>query len=128
MREIGLEFYSIDKKTASNEPVYFFDIHKYMYNALHAKSIKNMAKYLMILALSNIRFFLDMFDKKNKKTIYAQIYHPTRPIISHLLKDANFRVVTSSLLAEKGWKKFFFQRLIPIRGSKVNLEKNVVLN
>ena len=122
LREIGLEFYSIDKKTASNEPVYFFDIHKYMYNALHAKSIKNMAKYLMILALSNIRFFLDMFDKKNKKTIYAQIYHPTKPIISHLLKGANFRVVTSSLLAEKGWKKFFFQRLIPIRGSQATFK------
>ena len=120
LREIGLVFYSIDKKTASNEPAYFFDIHKYMHNALHAKSIKNIAKYLMILALSNIWFFLDIFDKKNKKIIYAQIYHPTKPIISQLLKDANLRVVTSSLFSEKGWKKFFFQRLVPIRGSKAS--------
>ncbi len=122
LREVGLDFYSIDKKIASNKPVYFFDIHKYMYNALHAKSIKNIAKYIIILVLSNIRFLLDMFDKKSKKTIYAQIYHPTKPIISHLFKDANLRIVTPSLFAEKGWKKFFFQRLIPIRGSRVSFE------
>ena len=123
LREIGLHFDLVGKKITSNNPVYFFDIHKYMYNALHAKSLKNIAKNMMIWTLSNIRLFLDMFDNKSKKTVYAQIYHPTKPIVGDLLKDSNLRVVTSSLVTEKGWRKFFFQRLIPIRGSKTSFEK-----
>ena len=121
--EMGLNFDSIDKNPTLNNSVYFFDIHKYMFDALHAKSLKNVAKSIMIWALSNIRFFLDMYSRRSKKTIYAQIYHPTKPIISHLLKDSKFRVITSSLVTEKGWRKFFFQRLIPIRGRKGSFEK-----
>jgi hypothetical protein len=123
LTDIGLNFYLADKKNTCTIPVYFFDIHKYMFNALHAKSLRNIFKNIMIWTLSNIRFFLDIFVNKGQKIIYAQIYHPTKPIISYLLKDPNLRVVTSSLVTEKGWKKFFFQRLIPIRDRQTFFKK-----
>jgi hypothetical protein len=121
--EVGSRFELVDQKNTSNNAVYFFDIHKYMFDALHAKSLKNVAKNIMIWASSNIGFVLDMLSNKRKKTIYAQIYHPTKPIISRLLKRSDLRIVTSSLVTEKGWRKFFFQRLIPIRGRNASFEK-----
>jgi hypothetical protein len=121
--EMELNFDSIDKNTTLNNSVYFFDIYQYLYTALHANSLKNITKNIMVWTLSNIRLFLDLLGKNGKKTVYAQIYHPTKPIISHLLKDSKFRVITSSLVTEKGWRKFFLQRLIPIRGRKACFEK-----
>ena len=120
LKEMGLRFEIINKKIAFHQVVYFFDIHKYMYDALHGKSIKDIARNFLVSFLSNIRFYTDTFfkGKLTQKTVYAQIYHPTKKIVEHLSKDANFRVVTSSLVTEKGWKKFFVQRLIPLRGRK----------
>lgn len=120
LKEIGLRFEIINKKVAFHQVVYFFDIHKYMYDALHGKSIKDIARNFLVTVLSNIRFYTDILFKSNctQKTVYAQIYHPTKPIVEQLLKHDNFRVVTSSLVTEKGWKKFFVQRLIPLRGRK----------
>jgi hypothetical protein len=39
------------------------------------------------------------------------------------LKNPDLRVVTSSLITEKGWRKFFFQRLIPIRDRQTFFKK-----
>lgn len=129
LKEMGLRFEIINKKVASHQLVYFFDIHKYMYDALHGKSIKDIARNILVSALSNIRFYMDIVFKvkPTQKTVYAQIYHPTKPIVSHLMKDPNLRVVTSSLVAEKGLKKFFVQRLIHIRGRKEKFKKNADL-
>jgi hypothetical protein len=124
LTDIGLTFDSLDKKNTSNNAVFFFDIHSYMFNALHSKTLKNLAKNIMIWASSNITFALDMFGDKSKKTIYSQIYHPSKPIIDLLIKNTDLRVVTSSLVAKKGWRQFFFQRLIPIRGRKASFEKS----
>ncbi len=129
LKEMGLRFEIINKKVASHQVVYFFDIHKYMYDALHGKSIKDIARNILVSALSNIRFYVDIVfkGKPTQKRVYAQIYHPTKPIVRHLSKDANLRVVTSSLVIEKGLKKFFVQRLIPIRGRKKKFKKNADL-
>jgi len=129
LKEMGLGFEIINKKVASHQAVYFFDIHKYMHNALHGKAIKDIARNILVFVLSKIRFYTDMFfkNKPTQKTVYVQIYHPTKRIVEHLLKDANFRVVTSSLVIEKGWKKFFVQRLIPLLGRKEKFEKNAEL-
>ncbi len=125
LKEMGLRFEIINKKVASQQVVYFFDIHKYMYDALHGKSIKDIARNILVSVLSNIRFYTDTLFKSNpiQKTIYAQIYHPTKQIVERLLKDSNLRVATASLVTEKGWKKFFVQRLIPIRGRKEKFKK-----
>jgi hypothetical protein len=125
LKEMGLRFQIINKKEVSHQIIYFFDIHKYMYDALHGKSIKDIARNILISFLSNIRFYADTLFKGNaiQKTIYVQIYHPTKPIVERLLKDSNLRVATASLVDEKGWKKFFVQRLIPLRGSKEKFQK-----
>lgn len=120
LNEMSLPFELSNKTIMSKQAVYFFDIHKYMYDALHGMSIKNIAKNILTAILSNIRFYMDnIFRRKpNQKIIYAQIYHPTKRVVEQLLKDATLRVITSSLVTEKGLKKFFVQRLIPMRGRK----------
>lgn len=129
LKEMGLRFEIINKKVASHQAIYFFDIHKYMHNALHGKAIKDIARNILVFVLSKIRFYTDIFfkNKPTQKIVYVQIYHPTKRIVEQLLKDANFRVVTSSLVIEKGWKKFFVQRLIPLLGRKEKFEKNAEL-
>jgi len=42
LNEMGLRFETINKQIVSDQAVYFFDIHKYMHDALHGKSIKNI--------------------------------------------------------------------------------------
>jgi hypothetical protein len=129
LMEMGLQPEIIKKKILSHQAVYFFDINKYMNDALHGKSIKDIARNILISFLSNIRFYTDNFfkGKLTKKTVYVQIYHPTKKIVERLLKDSNIRVATASLVAEKGWKNFFFQRLIPLRGRKEKFGNNADL-
>ena len=129
LKEIGLRFEIINKKVASHQAVYFFDIHKYSHDALHGNSIKSIARNTLMATLSNIRFYSDIIfnSKPTLKTVYAHIYHPTKHIVSHLLKDVNFRVVTSNFSGGKGFKKYYNQRLIPIRGRKEKFEMNAEL-
>ena len=129
IKEVGLDFISLRSDLRVDHEFYFFDIHKYMYDALHAKSIKNILKNTLSIVLSNIRLHADNFLKYNstKTRVYAQIYHPTKSVVGALLGDPNLSVVTSSLISAKGWKKFFFQRLIPIRGFKKKFYKTADL-
>jgi hypothetical protein len=129
LNEMSLSFVPLNKKTASDQAVYFFDIHKYMFDALHGKSIKDFARKTLVAALSTIRLYMDRIFKikPNQKTVYAQIYHPTKKIVEHLQNDADFRVITSSLSGGKGLKKYFIQRLIPIRNRKGKFENQAEL-
>lgn len=120
LNEMGKQFTSLDRQSSVNSPKYYFDIHKYMYDALHKKSIKDLAKDAVVATFSSFRFHVDRLLKSHqqRKTIYAQIYHPTKKITDHLLKDSNLRVVTSAISADRGLKKFFVHRSIPIQGRK----------
>jgi hypothetical protein len=129
LNEMELPFVTLNNKLSMSQNIYYFDIHKYMYNALHGKSIKDIAKNILIAILSNTRFYMDriLHRKGDTKTIYAQIYHPTKKIVERLKKDKSLRVVTSSLAGGQGLKKYFVQRLIPIRGRRGKFEKQAKL-
>ena len=120
LHEMTLPFIALDKLESSKKIAYFFDIHQYMHDALHAKNIRALARDLLIKALSSISFYIDSIrpTKLNQKTIYAQIYHPTKKIVANLQKDSDVRVVTSSPATHNGLKKYFLQRLIPIGGNR----------
>lgn len=125
LREMGLTFQSNTACAPDSKTSYFFDIHKYMRDALHGKSLLQICKKVLANTLSYIVYYFDLISRvtKNKKTVYAQIYHPTKSIVERLLDDPSLRVVTSSLVTKKGLKKYFVQRLIPIRGNKANYNK-----
>lgn len=101
---------------------YYFDIHKYMSDALRGTGLRGVARNLLIWLLSNVSFYLDSIFKlkSNQKTIFAQHYHPTAKIIEHLRQDAALKVVTPSLIPMQGLQKYFVQRLIPIGRKKKN--------
>ena len=132
LEEIEINFNVQNASIPSKKIAYYFDIHKYMVCALRGSGIRMIARNFLIWLLSNFSFHFDnIFSfEPNKKTIYAQNYHPTIKIIEHLQRDGSLRVVTSSLIPSKGLKKYFFQRLIPIRGSKTQFQKqaDVLLN
>lgn len=130
--EMEINFIAQNELVLIKKIAYYFDIHKYMVAALRDSGIRMMARNFLIWLLSNISFHIDNFFsyKHIQKTIYAQNYHPTIKIIEHLQKDRSLRVVTSSLIPSKGLKKYFIQRLIPIRGRKAQFQKHadVLLN
>jgi hypothetical protein len=112
--DIGLPYQLASKNLFLRRPSYFFDLDKYMQKALHRKSLKDFIRNFILLFLSNLRLFLDLLlFKKNKKFIYMQIYHPTKPILDSLLNDDRFRIVTASLIKTPGWRNFFIQRMVP---------------
>ncbi|MDD2932304.1 MAG: hypothetical protein PHO76_00300 [Methylotenera sp.] len=129
LHEMGISFVTLNSSLTLKKTAYFFDIHQYMHDALHRKSIRNFAKDALVKILSNVSFYIDRIfqSKPNQKTVYAQIYHPTKKIVESLQKDSSVRVVTSSLSANRGLKKYFVQRLIPINGRKVKFQKQAEL-
>ena len=124
--EIGINFIAQNELVLIKKLAYYFDIHKYMVDALRGSGIRMIARNFLVCVLSNISFHIDsIFNiKRIQKTIYVQNYYPTIKIIEHLQKDSNLRVVTPSLIPSKGLKKYFVQRLIPIRGHKAQFQKH----
>lgn len=124
LNEMGLDYELVIAKQTSFNHSYYFDIHHYMQSQLHGTSIKDVARKLLIYILSNLWLIFDYFNKGSaKKVIYIQPYHPTIPIIEKLKKDNRIRVVTSALVPGRGWKKFIFQRLVPINGRVSDYKK-----
>jgi hypothetical protein len=117
LNEMGLNYDLVNAKQTSFNHSYYFNIHHYMQSQLHGTSIKDIARKVLIYILSNLWLIIDYINKGSaKKVIYIQPYHPTIPIIEKLKKDIRIRVVTSALVPGRGWKKFIFQRLVPING------------
>lgn len=108
---------------------YYFNIHKYMADALRGTGIRGNARKLIVWLLSNVSFYLDIFfnSKQSQQAVYAQYYHPTEKIIDALRKDAELRVVTPSLIPSKGLKKYFIQRLIPIGRPHIKYQQHANL-
>jgi hypothetical protein len=125
LKELGLSFSLLNNEPARNQVVYFFDIDKYMSDALHGKSIRDIARNILVVTLANIRFYIDLLFKvkPHQKVVYSQIYHPTKKIVEQLQTKADLRIITASLTSGKGLKKYFVQRLIPIRGRAARFEK-----
>lgn len=120
LNEMGLPFTELKCPTSTKFPSYFFDIHKYMQEALHHKSIKNFARDTLVKILSFSRYYLDRLfsNGHNHTSVFVQNYHPTKKVLEQLQKESDIRVVTPSLAARKGIKKYFAQRMIPIRGKR----------
>lgn len=120
LRDMGVAFVELSQALPSKQKSYFFDIHKYTNDALHGRSLRSVARNTLIYILSKARFFLDraFHRKSDQKTVFIQIYHPTKKIAERLQNDNDIRVVTASLLGGNGIGKYFFQRLIPISGRK----------
>ena len=132
LQEMGMPFIAVNLSPAPKDTAYYFDMHEYMHDALHGRTIRDVARNLLIKILSNTSFYIDRIFRwqRNRKTVYIQIYHPTKKIVTYLQSDPGVRVVTSSLSASKGLKKYFVQRLIPVRGrlSKFEKEARSLLN
>lgn len=128
LREMGITFTALSS-TSPEKMTYFFDIHQYMHNALRARNLHNVVRDVLVNIFSVGSFYFDtIFKLKNKKkNIYAQIYHPTKKIVDHLKRDATVKVITSSLSRSKGWRTYFAQRLIPIRGRAAQFEEQAHL-
>jgi hypothetical protein len=121
LNHIGLAFEAGSNKPSKNGFEYFFDDQEYMRATLHERNFKAYARIIFKFMLSNISFYFDkIFINKSKKKVYIQPYHPTFSVIENLAKDKNLLIVTSSLVAKKGFKKFFSQRIIPVHGNVKN--------
>jgi len=121
--EMGITFTALSS-ISPKKATYFFDIHQYMHNALRARNLHNIARDFLVNIFSIGSFYFDsIFKLKNKKNIYAQIYHPTKKIVDYLKRDSTIKVITSSLSRSKSWRTYFAQRLIPIRGKAEQFEE-----
>jgi hypothetical protein len=125
LSEMGLPFTKLLRPEKKQYPEYFFDIHEYMQDALHRKSIKSAARDSLVKILSYSRYYLDRFFSGNHtpRSVFVQNYHPTKKILQQLQKDSDIRVITPSLVASQGLKKYFVQRMIPIRSTKNKFRK-----
>ena len=128
MHDANLSFVLLDNKPKKMTS-YYFDIHQYLYDALHALSWRNIFKNSLVKVFSYLSYYLDsvFINNRNEKTVYAQIYHPTEGIVDYFKKIKGVKVVTSSLSKSKNWRTFIAQRLIPIRGNPRNFKRTAEL-
>lgn len=115
--DAGINYSYKNTNIVSGNNAYFFDIHKYMSSALHGKSAKDFLRSVAIFLISNVCFYLDTFFKKNTTSIFIQHYYPTDSILRILKEDKSVRIITPTLIPQKGLKRLK-QRLIPMQGSK----------
>ena len=129
LAEMGIPFEYVECIGLPSKIPYFFDIHKYMRDALHGKSIRNLMIKILVKSSSIFLYYLDLiFHRADKrKAIYLHIYHPTKPIFNRLQSNNNLRIVTSTVAASKGIKKYLIQRLIPVRGKIKDFDKSASL-
>ena len=125
LTEIGMSFEHFEAAFMPAQMPYFFDIHRYMRDALHGKSIKNFMIKVLTWSSSIILYYLDSIFHRagNRKAIYLHIYHPTKPLFNRLQSKSNLRIVTSSVAATQGVNKYLKQRLIPVRGKIKDFDK-----
>ncbi len=116
--EAGIEHSWLENKTAKTKdilPRYFFDIYRYMQDALHGTSLSAKFKKIYLGLLAKAVFFLDTkFGLlNNKHIVYAQLYHPTYKLVAELSRDPRIKVVTASPFRTGKIRDFFLQRLVP---------------
>jgi hypothetical protein len=131
LRDVGVSCVPLNAGSSEVSHAYFFDIHRYMREALHGKDFRSLARNVFMIVFANVSYYYDcLFSlKKSKKTIFSQVYHPTKKLISRLRTSSDLKVITSSLSGGKGLKKYFVQRLIPIKGKRgqFDSEANLLL-
>jgi hypothetical protein len=124
---IGLKYQELNIKTDSQATPYYFDIHKYMNNALSRKSIKSSLLNFII----KCSMLVKGFRKSKKFLIYVQPYHPTLPLINQILKRSEFQLVTSSAIHSLGgFKNLTKQILLPNKTNNLKFldEKTFIMN
>ena len=91
---------------------YFFDIHRYMREALNNHSIKHRTIQIYLFTYSRIRLKLDELFHSNRARVCLQVYHPTLKIIQQLRRIPGVQVITSGYVPTNTIFSLLKQRLI----------------
>ena len=118
-------------QNGAEKPILYFDIAKYMSNALSQEGLKNRLRNLLLHVSNQISSILRLISKTHEKdAIYLQVYHPTLAVIEELLNKKTHTVITNSAVGKKGLKKYFIgQQILAVRGYKrkhLKLAENLI--
>ena len=125
LNELNLSYRILEFERNPDEVQLFFDIRKYMNDSFKNTGIKKKFIQYSMLFIGALQK-LSLFQRKSAraKTIYAQVYHPTIPIIRELRKDKSKHVVTNSVFGNARYRKYIsVQNVFVKRGyTNKNLE------
>ncbi len=91
---------------------YYFDIHRYMKEALDSLSFRLRAVKLYESIYSRIRLAVDELFHSGSTRISVQVYHPTLKIIDQLRRTSGIQVITSGYVPHGRFFSLLRQRLI----------------
>ena len=141
LRVKNISFDVIDIESPKEETQLFFDIHRYMSNALQEKGIKTRIRSKILKISLLVKIMRNQINLSRKsRGIFLQVYHPTIPIIETLRKNRSITVFTNSVLGKPGLLKYFqsqnvfnirkFKRIHQIASNKIieNFRKQRVEN
>jgi len=112
LNELGIRFEERRSEQVNSVGTYFFDIHRYMSEALNDHSLKYRAIKIYQAMYSRIRLFLDELIQSKHRRVCVQVYHPTLEIIRKLRLTPRIQVITSGYVPVDKKLSLLYQRII----------------
>jgi hypothetical protein len=112
LKAIEIEFKRTPRVSISSREAYFFDIHRYMNEALMNVSFRYRAIQLYQSVHSRMRLRLDEFFNSESQRVCVQVYHPTLKVIQELRTTRGVQVITSGYVPTGSLISLFKQRIL----------------
>lgn len=113
LTESDVQFAPVRRASESNDPCYYFPIHKWMRDNIRRVGAK--AKLLNVFAwgLGTVLLWTDRLRRESDRrpTVLVQEYHPTVELMRRLRKEGRVRVLSAVVSRTSLWSRF-----IPIWG------------
>lgn len=90
---LDIKYKKLPKTDNLTKPVYFFDIHNWMYEKINKTSLRNRLINICFFIIDQFNFVVDFLSNSSKKYIYVQKYFPTIQLIRNLDK---FTIIVDS--------------------------------
>ena len=126
---LGIKFEEKVSVESNSSETYFFNIHRYMNEALANVSLKSRAILFYQFAYSRIRLWIDEALNSKNIRVCVQVYHPTLKIIQQLRKIRGVEVITSGYVPAGKVFSLLKQRLflVPLRTNDYFFESESIL-
>lgn len=127
--ELNFSYSLLLQNVQNRQMTYYFPIAQWMDEKLRANGFRGFLYWAREAVTACYGYVMPYIDKllgnKDKQAIFIQEYHPTKGLISELRKDPSVRVVLANFSRGSKIIDHFFERLIPISGSRKKYIKEI---
>jgi hypothetical protein len=125
LKDMGLDFQSLEQPAEFSRQAYFFPVHRWMNERLRIRRVRHVIRDVVVAVQGVVMSWIDRVAEYFSPTvrIYVQEYYPTKELLQCLKRESGIRVVQGHFSGVAGLMKFLAERPIPIYGSLNEYQK-----